>query len=132
MLATSCKPTETLSYSDNAELTFVRSTPEQLQFRISNHSQNVVRFRGIRGDELGSDPWDFLMECKSAAAVDWDVKTPTITDGNIIDLEVAPGEQLLIRVSGDFAKNYKKGRCRATLWLRDRTELKSDEFEPQR
>ena len=130
MLAVGCKPTQPRAYSGNAELRFVRATPTQLQFRISNQSASVLRFRGSRGDDQGSDPWDVLMECKRADSADWDVKPPAITDGNSEDIQVAPGEQLLIRVSNDFASGYKEGHCRVTLWMRDRMELKSDEFEP--
>ena len=89
-----------------------------------------MRFRGSRGDDLGADPWDFSMKCKATESVDWDVKSPAVTDGNSKYFEVAPGEQMLLRVSSDFANRYKKGRCRVTLWLFDRIDLESDEFEP--
>lgn len=129
-LAIGCKPTQPREYSGSAQLTFVRATPTQLQFRISNQSRKAVRFRGSRGDELGADPWDFLVECKAAESTEWEVLSPGVTDGNYDDFEVAPGEQLLIRVSSDFANHYANGRCRVTLWARDKVDLMSDEFAP--
>ena len=130
VLAIGCTPTQPRVYSSNTEFAFVRATPTLLQFRISNQSGSVVRFRGSRGDALGADPWDFSMECKATESVDWDVEPSVITDGYSKNFEVAPGHDLLIRVSSSYANHYKKGRCRLTLWLFDRLELNSNEFEP--
>ena len=130
VLVAGCKPAQLPVYSGNAELTFVQAMPNQLQFRVSNQSSIPLSFRGSRGDELGADPWDFEMECLTAGAVAWDGRSSGVTDGNPKHFEIAPGHQLLIRVSSDFASRYKKGRCHLTMWFIGNTQLTSNDFEP--
>ena len=89
-----------------------------------------MHFCGSRGDDLGADPWDFSMECRAADSAEWDVWSPGLTDGNPNDFEVAPGEELLIRVSNEFASRYKNRQCHLALWLRDKSTLKSNDFVP--
>jgi len=70
------------------------------------------------------------MECKAAESVDWDVEPGAVVDGSYQTFEVAPGGDLLVRVSSSYANSYKKGRCRLTLLLFDGLDLTSNEFEP--
>jgi hypothetical protein len=130
MIAVGCKPTQPHVYSGSPSLTFVRATSSQLQFRISNQSGSVVRFRGSKGDAQGADPWDSWMECKAADAVDWDAEQLSVLDGDSTSFEVAPGENLLIRVSSDYVSKFRKGRCRLNLLVFAKLQLVSNEFEP--
>jgi hypothetical protein len=105
-------------------------SPSGSHFRLANQSKEAVSFRGTYKKDLGADPWDTLMECRSPDSDVWQEGPFALVDGRPATVAVPSGDQVDLVASDKLAKQYKGGRCRLSLGLESGSFIKSDEFEP--
>ena len=125
-----CGPSETPGSEGSPRLEFVRATSKELQLKLSNFSKNNISFRGKRDDSRQSFPWDVQVECKAADSTLWEEAPFSLIDGEANNVDLSPGEEVLVNVSGEFSNRFKGGTCHLSLRLNDGRFIASNDFAP--
>jgi hypothetical protein len=118
------------SYLEAVRLDFVQALPTGVQLRLTNHSAQMIKFRGTSNQAKVADPWDVHVECKAVDSAFWEEAPFALVDGEARNVEVFPGETILLSVRNKFLSKFSGGKCHISVRLQGGAFVKSNEFQP--
>ena len=117
-----CKPANAPSLSGQVSLEYVKSSDDEVTFRLRNESAQSIGFRGL-GRTLSwairGWPGDTGFECEPTPGSATDEDPLGLADGNPGTYEVAPGEQVTMVIYTTFPQKYRGASCRIVQRLLD-------------